>query len=125
MNTTHTTDTFPVDWNEWESLSQQWFDENRDSLFGKKVDPGDEFTGVNFLADERIGTWRIGSFCVELSEVVFPDLSNSSGDRKRYVGMVWCRWGQQEDFSSHETYIVDSFKELANILRKLKNHDQR
>lgn len=66
-----TTERFPLDYYEWRKQWDDWRQQHAADL----KPTSKRFEGKNFLADDVLGTWRINGRTVELSEVVFPNLS--------------------------------------------------
>lgn len=102
---------FATDWDEWNGQWRQWLNGHRHRMTSvPKAIPG-----KNFLADDIIGTYRVGGRIVELSEVVFPNLSErdpATGrlleGRVRAIGLTFA-----DDRSGN---VVHSFSELEQSL---------
>lgn len=118
-------DTFPIGWDEWRKEWSEWLHAGQKP--NTHYRPGlnhygrSPFPPKNFLADEVLGVFRIGSKIVELSEITFPNLSerDESGrlieKRVRMVGITyWVNNGEKEGTESGG--VVSSFAELEAAL---------
>jgi hypothetical protein len=77
---------FPLDWNEWQREWHAWRSKHSADLKGTR----DRFPGRNFLANDRLGTWKVNGRLVEMSEVTFPDFgARPRGDDIRGIGLTF------------------------------------
>ena len=119
---THTHDRnarFPVDWSEWRPLWDAWITEQLET--GQLTRSSYRFPPANFLADEVLGVYGVRGpngtgRAVELSEVTFPDLSESASKRgrpsmARYVGVTFGSGSGTESGG-----IASTFGELERAL---------
>jgi len=100
MATTEPTTPLPLDWPQWRTLWAAFRYEQNDwqtSTWRAK--------GVNFMADEILGVWRIGNRTVELSEVTFLG--------SRGIGITYVTGAGTE---VPEDGVAHSFAELTAIL---------
>jgi len=110
---------FPTDWSEWRPMWEAWIAAQLES--GRLTRSGYRFPPANFLADEVLGVYGVRGpngtgRTVELSEVTFPDLSESAHRRgrpqmARYVGVTF---GQASGTESGG--IAATFAELERAL---------
>lgn len=103
---------FSIDWDEWQNEWRGW-----KSAHAADLKPTRErFRGKNFLADDILGTWSVNGRTVELSEVVFPNLSerDENGRLKDYnVRAIGITYGIGAEGSGD---VVHSFEELEDAL---------
>jgi len=107
----------PLDWDEWRKEWKAWKSAHEDDLrpIGAMRSA---FPGKNFLADEVLGVWKVNGRAVELSEVVFPNLSERDAatgrlieKRIRSIGITFDGVGTKGTGA-----VVGSFAELENAL---------
>jgi hypothetical protein len=106
------TEQLPLDWDEWRGQWQQWRLAHATDL--RSTDR--HFPGKNFLANEKLGTWKIKGRVVELSEVTFPNLTerDERGRLKIHdVRAIGITYGVGVDSAGT---VVHSFAELEREL---------
>jgi hypothetical protein len=104
--------TLPLDWDEWRNEWSEWLTANRHRLGETR----ERFPGKNFLADERLGTWKVNGRLVELSEVTFPNLTERDDEGRlirETVRGIGITYGIGADAAGA---VVHSFHELEREL---------
>jgi hypothetical protein len=102
--------TLPLDWDEWRTAWMDWRAAHPEVGRSRTRSP---FQGKNFLADAVLGVYRVNGRTVEMSEVVFPNLSDRDDNGNlirgdcRYIGLT---------FADGATDLARSFEDLERIL---------
>ena len=112
---THSTDPFPLDWNEFRRLWSAWLADVQAGGQLARLKGRTPFKGKNFMADEIIGVYHGPEWgvLVELSEVRFPA---RGGSDVRYIGVTFSNVETGETWVPDPSGLAASFADLAAIV---------
>ena len=117
---THSTDPFPLDWNEFRHLWSAWLADVQagGQLAWYRDTRRTPFSGKNFLADEIIGVYHGPEWgvLVELSEIRMPDFGARPRRDVRYIGVTFGNVKTGETWVPEPSGLAASFADLAAIV---------
>lgn len=113
MNDDLLTTPFPLDWNEWREMWDEWRATRSADILKRS---SYKFPGKNFIADEVLGVWGItfpdgSGRAVELSETTFMGT--------RGIGITYGAGGERyvpSDLGDNRPNVVHTFAELEKEL---------
>ena len=115
---THSTDPFPLDWNEFRRLWSAWLADVQAGGQLARFKGRTPFKGKNFMADEIIGVFHGPEWgvLVELSEVKMPDFGARPQRDVRYIGVTFGNVKTGETWVPEPSGLAASFAGLAAIV---------